>query len=205
MNSKPIRLTVLPGVKPDSMGEERLKSEPKKKALPGIIMEWNPEFELSSSYLFVWVFVGVLGLMVLLTKWVIDIGLFVKKISLEEIIQRRFNRVEVFLAKKQWRNLGIEVTNTVYYVMGRISGQGGAGEEIDGVLAKMPPSVRREIEEPLKKLMDFFGLLGFGPKSFVREFKDSLQVGTNLDKLKGLLLKANRLTKELDEFDKKEK
>ncbi len=202
INSKPIRLTVLPGVKQNSMGEERLKSETKKKTLPGIAMEWNPEFEPENPYLFVWIFIGILLVMILLAKWVIDAGLLVKKISLEDIIERRFHGMEPLLVKSRWRELGIEVTNTVYHVMGHVSGQRGAGEELEGVLAKIAPSVRREIEEPLRKSMDFFGLLGFGPKSFVHEFKDSEQVKTKLNELKKLLFKASRLMKGLDDIDK---
>lgn len=203
INSKPIRLTVFQGAKQGSIGEERLKSKAKKKILPGIAMEWNPDFEPKPSYFFVWIFVGVLGIMILLAKGAIDFGFFIRKVSLDEIIQRRFSRMETFLTQSRWKDLGIEATNTVYYVMGRISGQRGASEEIDGVLAKIAPSVRREIEEPLRKLMDFFGLLGFGPKSFVREFKDSKQVTIKLGELKKLLLRANQLMKGLDESDKK--
>ena len=202
INSKPIRLTVLQGIKQGSIGEERLKSKVKKKALPGIAMEWNPDFEPGSSYLFIWIFVGILGLMVLLTKWAIDLGLFVKKVSLDDIIQRRFNRMEIFLAQSRWKDLGVEATNTVYLVTGHIAGQRGAGEEIEGVLAKIAPSVRREIEEPLRKLMDFFGLLGFGPKSFIAGFRDSKQVAVKLGELKRLLLRASQLMKGLDESDK---
>ena len=202
VNSKPIRLTVLPGAKQGSIGEERLKSEEKKKTLPPIIMEWNPEFEQKPSYLFIWIFVGILGLMILLTKWVIDLGFFIKKVSLEDLIHRRFNRMEVLLVKSRWKDLGVEATNTVYHIMGHISGQRGASEEIDGVLAKTAPSVRREIEESLRKLMDFFGLLGFGPKSFVHEFKDSKQVKAKLSELKKLLLKASHLIKETDDSDR---
>ena len=202
MNSKLIRLTVLQGMESNSMGEERLRSETNKKNLPGISMEWNPDFKPGSIPLFIWFFAGFAGLMVLLAKWSIDMGFFVKEVSLEEIINKRFVRLKILLANKRWRELGIEATNTLYYVMGHLSGQKGAGEEIEGVLAQISPSIRREIEEPIRKLMDFFNLLGFGPKSFVHDFRDAKLAGSNLEKLKDILVKACWLMKDSEDMDK---
>lgn len=193
LNSKPIRLTVLPGSKQASIGEERVEAESEQLTLPKIATQWNPDYRIHTSKLYIWLFIFGLVVLGLLTKLVIDLGLFNKKPSLEEVINLRFKKIDKLLEKDQLRKLGIEVTNTVYEVMGEISGEGGANEELDKILAKTAPSVRREIETPLRKLMDFFGVLGFGPKTFVDGFKDIKDVKAKTKELKKLLLKAYQL------------
>lgn len=193
MNSKPIRLTVLPGSKQASIGEERIEADGEKKTLPMIATQWNPDYRVQHSKLYIWLFALSFIVLVLMTKLVIDLGVFAKKPSLEEVINMRFKRIDKMMEKDQLRKVGIEVTNTVYEVLGVISGEGGANEELDKVLAKTAPSVRREIENPLRKLMDFFGVLGFGPKSFVDGFKDTKDVKAKAKELRKLLLKAYQL------------
>ena len=194
LKSEPISLTVLPGTKQASIGEERLKSD-KKKALPEIMTEWNPDFKKSRSTLFLWPILFILAFLILIGKAIVDSGWFNKKPSLEEVVKARFSRIERLHGKAQVRKVGIEVTNAVYLVLGDLSGEGGASEELEKMLAKMIPSVRREIEAPLRKLMDYFGVLGFGPKSYVKEFKDQAGLKNKIEELKKLLLKACELSK----------
>ncbi len=194
--SKPIRLTVLPGVQQESIGEDRIESDVLKKALPMPVTEWNPDFTVRADKSYLWFFAFAFAILALLTKLIIDLGLFVKKLSLDEIIQNRFKGIEKHLSKKAFRKLAIEVTNTVYLIMGELSGEGGSNEELDKVLAKSPPSVRREIEQPLRKLMDYFGVLAFGPKSYVEQFKDEEQLKLKLKEVQALLIKACQLSSE---------
>ena len=62
--------------------------------------------------------------------------------------------------------------------------------------------MRREIEESLRKQMDFFGVLGFGPQSYVENYSDYNLVKKNVKSLKSLLEKANHLSKGEDNFEK---
>ncbi len=194
LQSEPIQLTVLPGSKQQSIGEERLKAK-EKKTLPGILSEWNPDYRPASRSLFLWPFLFGIAVLVIIGKALWDSGLLVKNLSLEEIIKIRFSNIDKLIAKNQIRKVGIAATNTVYQVLGDISGEGGASEELDKLLAKTIPSVRREIEVPLQKLVDYFGVLGFGPKKYVTEFNDQEGLKTKVDELKLLLLTACRLSK----------
>ena len=195
LTSDPINLSVLPGTKQQSIGEERLKADQKKKALPGVMKEWDPTFKASSSKNYIWIFAYALALIVLLGKYIIDSGLFQKDPSIEEVIALRFGRIDKMLGKSMTRKVGIEATNTVYQVLGELSGEGGSNEELEKVLAKTAPSVRREIESPLRKMMDFFGVLGFGPDEFVKQYSKKDELKKNLSELKKLLLKACSLSK----------
>lgn len=195
LTSDPIRLQVLPGSKQQSIGEERLKADQKKKSLPGLIKDWDPTWRAGSSKMYIWIFAYVLALIILLGKYIIDSGVFRKEPTIEEVIGLRFSRIDKMLDKNMKRKLGIEVTNTVYQVLGELSGEGGANEELDKILAKTTPSVRREIEKPLRKLMDFFGVLGFGPLEYVKQYDKKDELYKNVAELKRLLLKACSLSK----------
>ena len=195
LTSQPIELTVLQGTKQQSMGEERLKSTEEKKSLPSVVKTWDPQYTYRASKLMYWLILFPLALLILLAKFFIDSGFFVRNPSLEEKVNQRFGRIDRMLDKNQFRKVGIEATNTVYLVLGDLSGEGGANEELEKILAKTAPSVRREIEQPLRKLMDYFGVLGFGPKSFVKDFKDNKTLKEKTKELKKLLIKACQLSK----------
>ncbi len=195
LESDEISLTVLPGSKQQSIGEERLKSDQEKKVLPQIAAEWNPNYQAAGRTLFVWPLLYLIAILFLVYKAIVDSGLLNRKPSLEDILKIRFGKMDRLLAKTQLREVGIEATNTVYLVLGELSGEGGASEELEKILAKTAPSVRREIEEPVKKLMDYFGVLGFGPASFVKDFKDKSGLKKKVEELRKLLLKACQLSK----------
>ncbi len=195
LSSQPIQLTVQPGAKQQSIGEERLKSDRKKKVLPDLMTEWEPGYQAGASTFIIWPFLFALTVLVLLFKSIRDSGILDKNPSLDEMISIRFAKIDRLQSKGHLRKMGIEATNTVYLVLGHLSGEGGASEELDKLLAKTPPSVRREIESPLTKLVDYFGVLGFGPASYVDEFKDQKGLKSKIAELKGLLLKACQLSK----------
>lgn len=203
LDSDPIELQVLPGSKQQSIGEERLKADDEQIVLPGLVKEWNPEFIARSSKFHYWFILYALALLVVLGKLVKDAGWMIKNPTTEEIIAARFSKIEKHIGKQKYRAAGIEATNTVYRVLGELTGEGGSNQQLEKVLTKTDPSVRREIEEPLTKLMDFFGVLGFGPASFVKEFKDTKGLENKAKELKSLLLKACQLSKGNEEFDKK--
>ncbi len=195
LQSDPIQLNVLPGAKQQSIGEERLKSDLKKKVLPDLVTEWDPNLKAGKSNFFIWPLLFALAFLVLVAKSVRDSGLLNKNPSLDDMINLRFGKIDVLQSKGLTRKVGIEATNTVYLVLGQLSGEGGASEELDKLLAKTPPSVRREIEAPLSKLVDYFGVLGFGPANYVKDFKDKKGLKQKVAELRKLLVKACQLSK----------
>jgi hypothetical protein len=159
------------------------------------VAEWNPSYRAAGHKYYIWPFLFALALIVLIGKGIMDSGVLNKNPSLEEKIKLRSGRIDRLYGKSQIRKVGIEATNMVYLVLGELSGEGGASEELDKMLAKTAPSVRREIEAPLKKLMEYFGVLGFGPRSYVDDFKDKKGLKEKLTELNKLLMKASQLSK----------
>lgn len=113
-----------------------------------------------------------------------------RKKDILRILKSRLAKVEALGAKGDWRGVGTEMTNTLYYVLGSISGEGGANMELEKLLQKAPPSVRRELGEPLKKQMEFFQMLTFAPDAVVEDLKKSTRLKTVISEMEDLLIKA---------------
>jgi hypothetical protein len=62
--------------------------------------------------------------------------------------------------------------NCLYSVLGEVSGQGGANQELEKLLQKSPPSVRRDLSEDLETLLQYFETLSFAPEEVIVGLKD---------------------------------
>jgi len=82
-------------------------------------------------------------------------------------------------AQNEWRRLGVELTNTAYYILGQLSEQGGASQELSRLLESTPPSLRAELAEPLADLLARCEALSFAPERVLAE----LTAGDAVDKL----------------------
>ena len=203
LESQPLPLKVLPGAKQLSLGEERLKSDAvaAKKTLPAMMTQWDPNYQPAKNRIYWWLISFVLIFLILTVKLLIDLGLFERQPDLNDEVKKRFGGIHSSLHKKEFRQVGIDVTNTVYHVLGEVSGQGGANVELNKLLAKTAPSVRREIETPLRKLMDYFGVLGFGPKKIVEQIDNPKEVRQKVKNMETLMFKAIRLSRGQDKSD----
>jgi hypothetical protein len=101
-----------------------------------------------------------------------ELGWGAKKADLLRRLRARLRRVDTKVTAGDWRGVGVEMTNAVYFVLGEISGEGGANTELDKLLKKAPPSVRRELSGPLAKQMEIFQVLSFAPESVVGDLKN---------------------------------
>ena len=196
LTSEPIQIKVLPGGKQLSMGEERLESPQEEvPTLPQPTQQWDPEFKAAGSNFILWM-IAFGGLFLLLVgRTLYELGVFQRNPDLKDVVKGRFQKIDHLVAKNKYRQVGIEVTNTVYEVLGDVSGEGGANEELNKILKKTAPSVRREIEAPLSKLMDYFGILGFGPKSFIEKIDDNKEVKLKVKEMEKLLFRAISLNR----------
>ncbi|MCB9073363.1 MAG: protein BatD [Bdellovibrionaceae bacterium] len=128
------------------------------------------------------------GLFVLFGFWAS--GTFAKEETLLEKFERRFKKLRTVLTQKKWRELGVDATNLVNFVLGDIVGAGGADVHIDRLLEKLPPSVRKEISPDLKPMMNRFFTIGFGPDEALRQMVESNDFSRDLELLKKLMTKA---------------
>jgi len=103
-----------------------------------------------------------------------------KRASLKIVMKRRLKTIREFATKNDFRRVGVELTNAIYYVLGQISEQGGANLELSRLLEHTPPSLRDELAGKLEKLIERCEALSFAPEKMISEL-------TEKSKLDGLI------------------
>ncbi len=107
--------------------------------------------------------------------------------------QKRLNKIPQLIQKGLWREVGIEVTNIIYYIMGEMTHLGGANVPFDQLLQKAPPSLRHEVGEDLKKALNQFETIGFAPEEIVTAYRDQKYLKTEFAKVEKIILKAIKI------------
>jgi len=121
-------------------------------------------------------------------------GIFSKPETLKDTFEKRFKHLKTLPGKNQWRELGVEATNLVNFVLGRISGEGGADVHIDRLIDKLPPSVRKELAQELRAVMNRFYVLGFGPDIAVQQAVEKKDYESDIKTLHKLMIRAIELS-----------
>lgn len=167
--------------------DEKLEANPK----PRLLVEWTEGTRVSSSRQTIG-FVGLFGFVFALLFWRArtELGFGQRKKDLLRALKSRMRRVRDKVDSGDWRAVGVEMTNTVYFVLGAVSGEGGANVELEKLLLKAPPSVRREIAEPLTKQMETFQILTFAPDEVVGRLKEREQLKKAVQQMQELMEKA---------------
>lgn len=96
------------------------------------------------------------------------------KPTLRALVKIRTDKMKSLISTSpvQWRAFGKEGANAIYFVLGQLSGDGGAHKEFDQLLLSLPPSVRRNFGESLKELLSQLEWLSFAPEEVVGSQKD---------------------------------
>lgn len=102
-----------------------------------------------------------------------------KRMSLNLVLNRRLRQIRDLAGKKEWRRMGVELTNTAYAILGQLSEQGGASQELKRILEHTPPSLRNELAAPIEKLLAQCEALSFAPESVMGDMTEKAK----LDKL----------------------
>jgi len=165
--------------------------EEKKSQEPQILLEWEPSSKIpdaakNSAF-------GALYILILIALFVRArnaLGWGERKKDIMRALKARLRRVNAKLDAGDWRGVGTEMTNTVYFVLGEVSGEGGAHTELDKLLLKAPPSIRRELAGSLTKQMEIFQVLSFAPEAVVGSLKDPAQLKKAVADMEKLMERA---------------
>jgi hypothetical protein len=117
-----------------------------------------------------------------------------KKASLKMILARRSKNVRDLAAKGEYRRVGVEMTNAAYYLLGQLSDQGGANLELERLLEKTPPSLRRELAEPIAKLLAQCEALSFAPESMIAGMTEKSKLQGLISEFEKILARAIELS-----------
>jgi hypothetical protein len=193
--TNPIRVIVGKGVasaRTQSLGlDESAPKKPQGPEEPKLITEWKVEKRVAPQqaaigYASLFIFV----ILTLLWRARTELGWGQKKKDLQRQLRARIRRVDEKVAKGDWRGVGTEMTNAAYFVLGEISGEGGANVELSKLLLKAPPSVRRELGAPIEKQLEVFQVLSFAPDHLVGTLKDPAQLKKSVSEMAKLLDRA---------------
>jgi hypothetical protein len=171
--SQPLNITVTgsataPGaVPPAQAGKSTAPAQPAEPTLPPLSTELEVE-TISASALNTATVVIYLAVFALLgwRAWV-SLRRKPKRVNLMLVMKRRLKSIRDFAAKGDWRRVGVELTNATYYILGQLSEQGGANQELDRLLDHTPPSLRNELAGPIQKLVAQCEALSFAPEKMI--------------------------------------
>jgi hypothetical protein len=164
-------------------------------ALPAIQTQWQNAKPLSYfEQLGLGLAALVLSFAVLIWKFQNERSLGQRKKDLSRQLKVRMRKAEEKAKVGDWRGVGVEITNTSNYILGEISGLGGANVEFEKLLAQSPPSLRRELGAQLTKTVEQFQILTFAPVEVVGALKDPAQLQKMLNDFEKLMEKAIALT-----------
>ncbi|UOF01391.1 BatD family protein [Bdellovibrio reynosensis] len=156
--------------------------------LPDPLVTWQPAVEATVLYR-PWLWFLVYGgiSLVLLAKAQRAFGWGRRRRSLKEMVAKRYKQVDSALNKGDFRKVGVEMTNIFYTVLGNVAGEGGAAQELETLLGKMPPSLRRDHGEEIKKNFEVFQTLSFAPEEMLGTLKDTSVMKGHVDRAKKVL------------------
>lgn len=163
-------------------------SAPPAAKLPDVLTQWEPSVDAS-----VWtqpsLWFALYGAIVALLGWkaLRVLGWHQRRQTLQELVQKRYKKVDQALSAKDYRKVGAEMTNIYYVVLGEVAGGAGASEEIHRLLEQIPPSVRRDHGTEIQKTFEVFQTLSFAPDEMLGALKDNATLKGHVDKGKKVL------------------
>ena len=187
-----------PNVKNSPLFQEKSEpgvAAPKKEFKPILETTWHvssPRNRKLEAIIFVFILLSIL--ISLAMKARSELGWGERKRDLLKQMQWRFNRIRSRLNKISAREAAVETTNAVYFILGQLSDEGGATQEIEKLLLLIPPSVRTELGSELHKLIEKLQMLSFAPDSVIGTLKEPAQVKKLIAEIEKVLEKAVSLS-----------
>jgi hypothetical protein len=146
--------------------------------------------------LFVWTALYL----VLFTAFLLGHWLWLKRLyrgrSLMEELLLRKQKWEDAIKKQQYSLAATEVINAIYFVLSRLVDQGGLSKDLAYLLDQLPPSIRGEVADPLRKELDVLQSVAFAPKEAWKRLADAAELRKLTEETYQILHKALKLAEE---------
>lgn len=203
-HSQSFTLNIAPGDTPDLPSLAMREgggggSDPGPLTLPPLSLEYKAGSAWSQNLNWiVWSLAYSLAFAILIWRYFVEFGLGKKRESLRKLVKARLSKIYAKQAQGDWRAVGIETSNTIYFILGELSEE-GSSFEFEKLLEKAPPSFRREVAEPLKVLIKELEVLSYAPEASVGKLKEPGTLKTIISRAEKILYKALDYDKELEE------
>lgn len=190
-----VNIEVDPNAKNET-ADVRLKSDTPKPeaalALPAIQVHPSEAIYASVDYR---IWLG--GFATLVCFFLIQFSLLMKKVDAKTLLKRkadqRLKEIQKIASQSQIREVGTQTINLFLYVLSEVSGQTGAYEEVPKMLEKLPPSVRKELAQPIQKYLEEMHMLGFAPEEALNSYKQGSRLKELVSQGESLLKKILNL------------
>jgi hypothetical protein len=96
------------------------------------------------------------------------------------------------------RAVGIEGTNTVFQLMGVVSGVGSGSLDLARMLQKISPTIRQELGPDIERLFAEFQTLGFAPEQTLTSMREPRALREKVARLEVILSRAIALMDPLE-------
>jgi hypothetical protein len=166
----------------------------KKNLLPDILVSWQASRSLTGTMQIVWwaaLYAFIFGILGWKTRN--ELGWGQKQRDLRSELQKRHRKIAQMIEHGEWRKAGSEMTNSIYFVLGSVSGQRGASQELSKLLDQSPPSLRRELGPELSRLTEICQVLSFAPEGVVGRLKEPAELKKAFQDVEKVLLEALKL------------
>lgn len=195
--SQPLNITVTgtalaPGQQP-AQPQQAGKAQPKEPQLPALATDIDETSRAGLAEFIATILIFVLVAGFLLVYGWRKIRRKPKKVSLHLVLNRRLKNIRALAAKKEYRRVGVEMTNAAYYILGQVSEQGGANLELALLLEKTPPSLRNELSVPIQKLLAQCEALSFAPESLIGDMTEKSKLEAQINEFERVLNRAIEL------------
>ncbi len=174
-------------------GEAELKAN---NGPPPIHMSWSSQAGLSPKLKFkFWIFALIMSFAYLAWRYMIEFQVLNTTQGIDVELKRRIGTLNDYASKDQWRKVGIEGSNLIYFLLGELSGAGGANRQADKLLEMAPPSVRRGAGEGILNQLKTFEEVAFAPLEVVGAKKDKKSLRIMIKSLDKICKSAVKLSK----------
>lgn len=195
--TEPVRVNVGKGTAPTDNGAVGMAAgaTPKADGAPELMVElknYRPLGFKQTLFICVALVFLAFGALYLIARR--ELGWGERRKDLLRRLNSRMRKLEQKITAGDWRSVGVEATNIVYFILGELSGEGGANVEFAKLLAKVPPSIRHELSDSLSKQLELFQILSFAPESVVGDLKQPDKLRAAVNELNTLMAKAVQLS-----------
>lgn len=166
---------------------------PSGSVLPDLMLTWEQPnvFNRVMSANSAGVIGGLYALALALLVWKskVELGWGRRRQSLRDLVNKRYKKLEAPLQKNDYRLVGAEMMNIFNLVLGSVSGHEASGLELERMLERISPSLRREHGEAIRAQYEVFQVMSFAPENMLGAYKEPTKVKGEVEKAKSLLQK----------------
>ncbi len=121
--------------------------------------------------------------------------LYSRRSLMDELRDRR-HRYEKIINKNRMDLASAEVINAIYYILSRLVDQGEFSKDLSTLLEQLPPSIRDEVSESIRKELEILQTVAFAPEAAWKSINKTTEFRKHSDQAFDLLEKTLRLSEE---------